>query len=168
MVNYSKGKIYKVVCDETNKTYYGSTTNTLSRRMCQHRTNPDSTISKEMTKPKIYLIEDFSCDRKEQLLQRERHFIENNECINRSVPLRTKRENYIANKEDINLKCKIYHIENKESISLNKKEYYEKNKETINLRRKNKISCECGSVFTIAGKSLHKKSKKHIKYVNSI
>mmetsp|Transcript_32665 Transcript_32665/g.38319 ORF Transcript_32665/g.38319 Transcript_32665/m.38319 type:complete len:103 (+) Transcript_32665:95-403(+) len=36
MVNYKNGKIYKIVCNETNEIYIGSTTQTLTDRLCQH------------------------------------------------------------------------------------------------------------------------------------
>ena len=161
MVNYSKGKIYKIICDETNKTYYGSTTQQLCRRFQHHKTHTNSTVSREMTKPKIYLIEDFPCERKEQLLKRERYFIENNECINKGVPGRTTREYYDANKEQILLQQKQH---NQELNNKKNKEYYQRNKNIYNA----KFSCECGGKYTHTHKSSHIKTKKHIKYVNSI
>ena len=167
MVNYNNGKIYKIVCDITNKTYYGSTTTTLCRRLGQHKTQK-GIVQYGMTNPKIYLVEDFSCDRKEQLFKRERFFIENNECINKNIPTRTRKEYREDNKELIKKTHKIYEENHKEDISSNKKKYYINNKEFISLRQKAIINCDCGSSFTVAGKSLHSKSQKHIKYVNSL
>ena len=148
MVNYKNGKIYKIICDDTNKTYYGSTSNTLSRRMVQHRSQKRC-VYNEMTNPKIYLVEDFPCDRKEQLLQRERFYIENNECINKRLPNRTPKE---------------WRDSNKDKRSIVDKRYYDKNKD----KQAEKGTCECGSVIRIRNKSHHIKSKKHIEYVNSL
>ena len=40
MRDYKEGKIYKIVCDNTGLTYYGSTCeNRLSRRLSKHRSN---------------------------------------------------------------------------------------------------------------------------------
>ena len=141
MVNYNNGKIYKIICDETNKTYYGSTTQPLCKRFQKHK-NIKSTVFNEMTNPKIYLVEDYSCERKEQLLKRERYFIENNDCINKDIPGRTKEEF-----------GKVYYISNRDKIVTN---------------RNQKITCECGSIHNKGNLSKHIKTKKHIKYVNSI
>ncbi len=37
MPDYQKGKIYKIVCDETNLTYYGSTVQPLAKRLSQQK-----------------------------------------------------------------------------------------------------------------------------------
>ena len=153
MVNYSKGKIYKVCCDETNKTYYGSTTMSLSRRMTCHRSTKGRVVFQEMISPKIYLVEDFPCERKEQLLQRERHFIENNDCINRNVPSRTTKE---------------WKRDNREIVLSYQREYNLMYSEKVKEKLKENFTCECGSVTRIRDKSKHIKTKKHIKYVNSI
>jgi len=130
MVNYQNGKIYKLVCDETGFTYYGSTTQTLSKRLADHKGRYNGCMTKYMINPKIYLVEDYPCDRKEQLLQRERDFIENNECCNKCLPIITieKKEYYIKYRKD-NLEMrkkyeKEYGIKNREEISKKNKEYY--------------------------------------------
>ena len=75
-----------------------------------------------------------------------------------------------ANKEKTALNNKEYYQNNKESIQKYKKEYREKNKELISLNRKLKYSetytCECGVSLTKCNKTRHKKTKKHLKYVN--
>jgi hypothetical protein len=47
-----------------------------------------------------------------------------------------KKEYHLANKEAIALKSKAYREANKEAIQQSKKEYYETNKEAINLKKK--------------------------------
>ena len=39
MTDYSKGKIYKITCNETDRCYIGSTTKTLTKRIKQHKHN---------------------------------------------------------------------------------------------------------------------------------
>jgi predicted GIY-YIG superfamily endonuclease len=99
MVNYGNGKIYKVVCSETGRVYVGSTTDTLSRRMTRHRALTNGCVTRDFIDGKIFLIEDFPCERKEQLLSRERFYIESMDCVNKKIPTRTLKEYLEKNKE---------------------------------------------------------------------
>ena len=47
----------------------------------------------------IVWIEDYPCERKEQLTARERYYIENINCVNKLIPGRTNHEYYEANEE---------------------------------------------------------------------
>ena len=126
MVNYQNAKIYKIINDEMpNMVYYGSTTiKYLSNRLGKHRylyknnKKRKTTATKlfEVGEPKIILIENYPCKTKDELLARERFYIENNECINKCIPLMTRKEYYIKNKEYFSLKAKQYYIEHKEII----------------------------------------------------
>jgi len=190
MVNYQNSKIYRVVCSETNNIYIGSTTRPLSQRLGKHKNNFNTCMTKNFINPKIFLIENCPCNSKEELHSIERKYIENIECVNKIIPGRTpkewRKENkeyykdyfkdyYLNNKEKFNEKSKEYrqknkeHIKewrqnNKESIALKNKEYKEKRKEKLD----EKFECECGGKFSYQNKSIHLKSKKHIKYINSI
>lgn len=151
MVNYSNSKIYKIVCDSKKLTYYGSTTQRLSKRLSGHKANYKKylagnysyTTSFEVVKHndcKIYLVESFECKNKEELHKKERHYIENNNCVNKNIPTRTIRE---------------YQQDNKEQIKAYKKEY-----------NKQKHICICGSVYRKDSKSRHIKTKKHKQFVD--
>lgn len=183
MPNYKNGKIYKVICSETQSFYIGSTTQPLSKRLCEHKTRFNNCLTKSFITPKIYLVEDFSCERKEQLLMRERYHIENTDCVNLRLPLVTneERKDYLKNryennkekilkqhqeyrennKEKIKEDTKIYKNKNKEIIRIKNKIYEEKNKEKIAKRKSEKITCECGVIIAKGGFSKHIKSKKH-------
>jgi hypothetical protein len=50
----------------------------------------------------IIWVEDFPCERKDQLKARERYYIENRVCVNKNVPGRTHEEWYQANKAHVN------------------------------------------------------------------
>lgn len=151
----------------------------------------------EYGNPQMILIEKYPCNDKMELKSRERYYIENNDCLNKIVPGRTEKEyrednkekisiknkkHYEANKEKISLKCKEYYEANKEKLSIKKKEYheankvkisikkkehYEANKEKILLQKKQKITCECGSSFSISVKARHYRSKKHQNFISS-
>jgi len=172
MPDYSKGKIYKLVCNKTGLTYYGSTTETLSIRKAKHKcsfkTKKHCCSSSEIIKNEdfyIVLLEDYPCERKEQLEARERWYIENNECVNKKIPTRSYKEYYEENKEEINKRNCEYAKKNRtfcNEISI--KSYY-KNKEKINEKAKETMKCECGSIFRKVDKSKHYKTKKHLEHL---
>ena len=70
---------------------------------------------------KIELIEHYPCKDKEELQQREGYWIKLEECVNKCVAGRTKKE---------------YREENKEQISKHKEEFYEEHKDKINEQKK--------------------------------
>ena len=181
-MDYKNGKIYKLINDELGLTYYGSTTTTLTKRLCGHKSKSNKCKSKLLFTEgavEIFLVEEFPCENKDQLNQRERFYIENNACVNKKIPGRTLKEYREANKEAIKEQSKEYREANKEAIKeyyeANKevikeqhkeyqKEYREANKETLAEKHKEKFDCECGGKFTLSNRSRHLNSPKHIKY----
>ena len=99
---YQQGKIYKIVDNAYTKTYYGSTTSTLSTRMGQHRScykrwgegkkGYGYVSSYEIFDEfgiencKIELVELCPCNSKEELERREGEIIKANECVNKLIP----------------------------------------------------------------------------------
>jgi hypothetical protein len=146
MVDYSLGKIYKIVCDTTGKVYYGSTCEpTLSRRLAHHTSNfkrhiagkKESNISSfEVLAGENYnivLVEKLACNDKMELLQRERFYIENNVCVNRNIPSRTFREWKESNVEHE----KNYRVENKVKLAEQRRKWAENNKEQMKTLHQN-------------------------------
>jgi hypothetical protein len=145
-IDYSKSKIYKLTTphDET-MVYYGSTVNPLYKRKSQHK---DKFKNNELkgSSFKIFelgeddviitLVENVNCNSKEELHQRERHYIENNDCVNKQIPGRTKKEYYDTNKQQLLEQKKEYRETNKDVIKQQKKDYYEANKDKINQQRR--------------------------------
>ena len=123
-MKYEKGKIYKLV-DNTNKNIYiGSTIQSLSKRKAQHKEIKNKCKSKLIINNGDYdiiLIENYPCSSKEELLARERYFIENIECINKIIPIITKKE-----RKEYEIK---YANENKDLIKIKSKEWYKNNKD---------------------------------------
>ena len=62
---YSNGKIYRVICEETNRQYIGSTCNPLRKRLYEHKKKHNGCMTKDFINPSIILIEDYPCERKE-------------------------------------------------------------------------------------------------------
>ena len=130
MVNYQNGKIYRIVCNKTGLQYIGSTVSSLSVRLGQHKHTIKCTSQKVLENEdyNIVLVEDYPVDRKEQLLQRERFYIETMDCVNKKYPLRTQHEWYEDNKERLIEKQTTWNNNNREKCFEYKKKYTNKNK----------------------------------------
>ena len=162
--DYANGRIYKIepICEhDENEVYYGSTCQLLCKRMDKHRTNYKCWLngSKTYTSSyilfekygvencKIYLVELYPCETKEELFAREGYHIKNNKCVNRIVAGRTQKQ---------------YYEEHCEMIKHRSKNNRQKNIEKLST----KYNCECGGKYTYESKSKHLKSTKHIEWYN--
>lgn len=91
MTNYHNSKIYKIISPSNpSLTYYGSTTQSLSKRMVDHKrchksgkTNITSKNIVCFDDAIIVLVELYPCDTKKELLLRESEYILNNICVNK-------------------------------------------------------------------------------------
>jgi hypothetical protein len=142
MVNYSNGKIYKIIDNTNNKIYIGSTVQSLATRISQHRYDYQAYLKSgermmtsfqilENGNYDIVLLEKFSCESKEELHARERHHIEKNNCVNKFIPTRTKREYSLIN-------------------------------------GLNRVKCECGLASLKKHLVRHRKSHQHIELMKSV
>jgi len=123
-----QAKIYRIVCNDTNLTYYGSTTQKLSQRLSchvnQYKNGRGITSSKiiENGNYSIILVKNIECQSREELKREERWFIENNECVNKNIPGRLKQESYKAwrcrNIENEKVRHKLYRALKKNNISV--------------------------------------------------
>jgi hypothetical protein len=159
MVNYGKGKVYKIWSPtHGDKIYIGSTTKEyLSQRMDHHRADYKRQkayltafiLFEEygMENCKIELLEAKECTSKEELLQLEGKYIRELECVNKYIAGRTQKEwrednkEYYkkyseTHKEEIKENKKVYRDEHKEEIKEYQKEYQETHKEEIAEQRK--------------------------------
>ena len=176
--DYSNGRIYFVepICEhEDNEFYYGSTIQKLCKRMDKHRHDFKSWKDNNRRKImcfelfekygiencKIYLVELYPCESREELEAREGYYIRNYECINKCIPQRTNKEWRIDNKDKIIETAKKYYYNNKDMIAEKGKLYRQNNK----TKRCIKIECSCGGRYTHFNKSIHSKTKKHMKYI---
>ena len=152
MPDYSKAKIYKIECNITNEVYYGSTVKNLCDRITCHRCKRDCSAINIIDRGNYTykVIEEYSCDSKFELETRERWWIENNVCVNKNIPTRTKAE---------------HRQDNREHISQYNKDYWEKNKKKRQQIGSRKIKCECGGKYTHEHKQVHCRTKKHQDYL---
>ena len=136
------GSVYKITDGE--KVYYGSTMSSLNQRLSSHKTSStNSCVTKHMNRDNLTIELVEAVEDEEQLKWRERYYIENNQCVNKYIPIRTKEE------------C----------LELSRT-YNNINKEHIRQQRTQPYSCECGSVITWRKKSRHMKTKKHINFID--
>jgi ribosome-interacting GTPase 1 len=175
MVNkYENGKIYKIhpICNhDESDIYIGSTSeNYLSVRFSRHKSaykyKKIATSSFKLFDKYgiencvITLLEPVNCRSKEELLARERFYIQSMKCVNKSIPLRKNNEYTKANKEKIKQWKKEYYELNKDKI----KESYRYDK--IKEQYSKPFMCECGSECWEGNKSRHFKTKKHQDFIN--
>ena len=78
---------------------------------------------------RIELIEEYSCQDKYQLTQKEGHYIREIGTLNKRIEGRTKQEYDKKNYEDNKEQKKEYYEHNKLKVSETNKKYREKNKE---------------------------------------
>jgi uncharacterized protein (DUF2344 family) len=195
--DYQNGKIYRIVCNITGEQYVGSTCETLSRRLsvhirhykCWKKSGKCRNITSfriiERGDYDIVLIENHPCNNKEELHRRERCFMDNIECVNKNREKQQKhyysniekiqeKQKYRSkkyaenNKEQIAEYKKKWYDENKERLCDMSKKRYEENKEELSAKYREKYTCECGSIFCKGDKARHFKTKKHIKFIDSL
>jgi len=190
-MEYSTGKIYCLICNISGKKYYGSTISPLWKRLDDHKQGYKCNLkglgsyvmSFDIIKNndyKIELVEEVNCSSKEELLIREKFHIQNNECVNKIIPLRTKAEYYLNNKEKMNQKSKEDYQKNKEHYNeINKMWAKEHVEEVKIIKKKSKlkqkeihgtITCNCGSVVKNFTWDInrHELTKKHQEYLTKL
>ena len=179
---YLKSKIYKLTSASTEKCYVGSTCKDLKRRLQVHKSaykgRHGNCSSFEIVKyedVQIVMIEEYKCDTKRQLLEREGFWIKQLDCVNKYIAGRTVAQYRKDNIDIIRLRDrkrdrKRYRKRYEEG--LNRKQIKDKQIREINKAKLKEwgsvyYECVCGSEIMSSGKSEHEKSMKHIKFMNS-
>ena len=193
MPDYQNGKIYKILNKIDGEIYVGSTVNTLSQRMTQHRSEVKRSTKKKLFNHMnelgvnnfyIELIENFPCNDVYELRAREGHFIREIGTLNKNATSRTsleyleyKKQYWDKHKEKYNEERRKYRLDNKDECNEQRrrhyqenkeisKAYYNKNKERIKQHRSEQIQCSiCGCHLNKGNISTHQKTKKCKSYV---
>ena len=188
---YNKSMIYSIRSPATEKYYIGSTTQILCKRFGDHNINYKAYLKGtggfttsfkilELGDAYIELLEEINCDNRNQLEKREGELIREhkNNCVNKYIAGRTKKEYKIDNIESIKAINKQYKIDNKESIlkqnkqyridnieiiTKNNKQYYNDNKESAKAKATLPYLCACGLTLRTDNKAKHNKTAKHLK-----
>ena len=154
MPNYANSIIYKLCCKDTSiiDIYIGSTTNKTKRKQhhkhyCNNETREDYNrhvyqfirVNGGFENFDMIVIENYPCKNKTELETRERYWLEQLKAtLNKRIPSRT--------------------IE----------EYREVNRDKINEKAKEKNVCECGCEISRYHLARHRKTKKHLDYLNNL
>ena len=178
---YHNSKIYTIRSHQTDKYYVGSTYDSLSKRLYQHKHNfkmfqagkYHNVSSFEIIKYDdcyIELYEMFKCESRIELTKREGEIIRlhKNELVNVKIEGRTLKQYKVDNAD----KIKQYRVVNADKIMQYRKDnadkikqYYVDNVDKIKQYKNTKNNCVCGGNFSIANKAIHLKSKTHINYI---
>lgn len=174
------GKIYKIIHNQSNIIYVGSTNNTLRQRWQEHKRHFTNEKSRKLSiheyferygidNFKIILIKEYEVIDRKHLEAYEQLWISKLKAINKQNLLlpkfirleemkkRNKSDEYKIKKNE---RSKKDYNENKDKYSDKARKYYEKNKDIL----KTKIKCECGGSYSKTNKSTHFKTAKHLKY----
>ncbi len=185
MPDYSKSKIY-LIKYEDKIVYIGSTVQKLSQRICKHKNNakynkwPDNKFYAFMNKNefnnfKIELLEEYSCNTKEDLFEREAYYQRKYPDTYNSNNASPTIEEYKAKVSKYNKTSRANRMndEVKEQERLASAKAYNENKEhrleiQKRSRDKNKkiYNCECGSQIT-NNIERHLKTKKHLDFLTN-
>ncbi len=126
---------------------------------------------------RIELIEDYPCNDKYQLRQREGHFIREMGTLNKRIECKTPQEYYIENIDRKKKYDKQYYIDNAEKKTEFSKQYNMENAEKIKeystfyrienadkIKEHNnkKVFCECGCEVNHSNLKRHQQSTKHL------
>ena len=146
--DYSQGKIYCIRNNINDDIYVGSTCQSLSQRMAQHRSILKHgnlggmklyDLMIELGEENFYieLIEECPCENKDQLRKREGEFIrEYHTGLNKKLAGRKSLEYYHDNKDRVKEYNKEYRKENRDKIREYDQKHYWENLEQILERQK--------------------------------
>lgn len=149
MKDYSKAKIYRLDLP-TGDFYIGSKIQSLSMRRGKHVAKSRMEERKNTPLYKAVadlpdgwdcvvctLVEKIPCNDIEELLKRERYYIEHlSSTLNKIIPGRKAKEYYEINKEALNEKSRRYYKENKQIAADRSKQYRQDNNEYIREYKK--------------------------------
>jgi len=148
-MKYDNGKVYTLRSFKTKDIYIGSTTQTLSKRLYQHKKTYKSYKNGkgfyitsfnlfDVGDVYIELLTDYPCNNRNELMRCEGQYIRDMQCVNKVIPGRTRAE---------------YNEDNKVIMLKKEKERYP--------YRKIKITCCCGSEISRRNIAPHKKTDIH-------
>ena len=159
MVNYSNGKIYKIIDFSNNNFYIGSTTQAkLCSRLAEHvsdlkcymrGTKQKYCASMEITinkNYKIFLLETYPCNSKDELNMKEQEWMDKLRCdkmvnkynayISKEYLIEYHKKYNEEHKEHLKENAKIYRENHKEEIKIKKQIYNQEHKEEIKIKNK--------------------------------
>lgn len=167
-----KGLVYKIVHNQSNICYVGSTLNTLSQRWQQHKQSYNKWLNgkgdciaiyphfKEygIENFKIILIKEYEVMDRRHLETKEQLWISKLKSCNTNNPIELPLQKHYM---------KIYTTRNKEHLREVDRRYREKHLAQIKTRESKRYTCECGTTVRIYGKPRHQRSTRHKQWLET-
>ena len=150
-INYQNGKIYKIINEDNEIIYIGSTAQEL---LCDRYKNHKLKAPNH----KIILIQNYPCNSKQELCMKEQQIIEQySNLLNKYKAFSSEEEK------------KEYYENNKNEILEKSKIYYENNKNGKLEKMKVKVKCEyCNCELNKSSLKRHQKTQKCLKIQNEL
>ena len=165
MVNYQNGKVYKIINENNEIIYIGSTAEEkLCKRYAKHKLKAPN--------HKIILIENYSCNSKEELRKREQEIIEeHNNLLNKQRAYNSEEDKKQYDKKyskEYREDNKDYYKEYHKKYYEENKKYYENNKIEILEKAKQKVNCpHCNCEIQQGNLKRHQKRNICLKFQKS-
>lgn len=171
---YKTGNIYKIIHNQSDIIYIGSTFNTLRDRFSQHKSSFKKYLNNENAEIAIFPyfkkfgIENFKIIliKEYQVCDKKALFMWETLWMNKLKNINKQRAFQPLLKEQNRQTDIIYRQNNKNKKAEYDKKYREINKEKIKKRIITQINCECGGHYTTLHKNRHFQTKKHIQYTS--
>lgn len=145
------GKVYKIICTQSNDIYVGSTFNTLRDRWMAHKQRYEQYQNDPSRNMSIHTYFDkYGIDNFKIILIKEYDVIDRNH-------LETKEQLWLNKLKNINIQSAF------NPFRRGSKMIYQNRKEKMNI----KYDCLCGTSYYARHKSKHEQSKKHIYFMMS-
>ena len=140
MPDYSKGKIYKIVCNETGEIYIGSCIMDLDKRLWNHKSQRDCSATQILDRNnyEILLIENYPCKTNEELRWRERYWFDNINCINKRRPIVTEEEEKQRLEQNIQMAIQQGGIDLEDAIDIRRIKNIKLANDVLKQKRKEK------------------------------
>ena len=150
MTDYSKCKIYKLV-GECGGVYIGHTVRTLERRKNDHLTNLNTCVSKTLTNPEIYLLEDYPCLNHSEAVIREQFYMD-------LEPHLINKKRAVTDMDELKIQYRERYTKSKATNPNHNKEMWAKYGAKQRVRRGKKTPCPiCGVMMNYEYINKHKK-----------
>jgi hypothetical protein len=159
-----RGLVYEIRSHQSELVYYGSTSQTLSQRMAEHRKayrrhlvgKGDWISSFQLMcfeDAYISLCRVVEYEIKSELHAVEGEFIRGHPCVNKIQLGRTHQQ---------------YYKDNRDNRLTYQTQYTAEHKEQIAQLAKEQNTCACGAIFRHDGKADHLRTKKHQRWLRSV
>ena len=182
-MDYSKTIIYKIQHREKEELIYVGHTTNFDKRKHQHKnlannSNPDTRdfnilLYKLIRENggwdsfKMIQVKEFCCqNRREASAEEDKILLDLKATMNKNRASRSDEEYNIENRAILNEKSRVWRETHREEAREKCKKWHNTHKEEVSEKNKEKMTCECGSIFRSHEKLRHFRSLKHKNFIS--